>query len=173
MRSGRSVSLEIPINTVAGPDNPRPAVRYMVQTHDITYDLGEPTFCLDCIAYECHGDCYARIDALCHISYKGKLCNGKPVSCVTSRGPTSMDITTYAHGIVERGVLLDIPRLRGVKWLEPSEAVTREELEAAEKAEGVRLGEGDVFVFRTGLMVMATPCQAMLTESPIRAILSR
>ena len=45
---------------------------------------------------------------------------------------------------------MDIPQLRGVKWLEPGEAVTREELEAAEKAENVRLGEGDVFVFRTG-----------------------
>ena len=61
-----------------------------------------------------------------------------------------MDITAYAHGIVGRGVLLDIPRLRGVKWLEPGESVTREELESAEKAEGVRLGEGDLFVFRTG-----------------------
>jgi kynurenine formamidase len=37
-----------------------------------------------------------------------------------------------------------------VPWLEPGEAVTREELEAAERAEGVRLGEGDIFVFRTG-----------------------
>ena len=81
---------------------------------------------------------------------KGKLYNGKPVSAVTSHGPTIQDITAYAHGIVGRGVLLDIPRLRGVKWLEPGEAVTTVELEAAEKAQGVRLGEGDIFVFRTG-----------------------
>lgn len=47
-------------------------------------------------------------------------------------------------------MLLDVPRLRGVKWLEPGEAVTTVELEAAEKAQGVRLGEGDIFVFRTG-----------------------
>ena len=47
-------------------------------------------------------------------------------------------------------MLLDIPRFRGVKWLEPGEAVTRAELEACEQAQGVRVGEGDIFVFRTG-----------------------
>ena len=50
----------------------------------------------------------------------------------------------------DRRQVADIPRLRGVKWLEPGEAVTTEELEAAEKAERVRLGKGDIFVFRTG-----------------------
>jgi kynurenine formamidase len=56
----------------------------------------------------------------------------------------------YAHGIVGRGVLLDVPRHRGVTWLEPGEAVTRAELEAVEEAQGVRLGEGDLLLFRTG-----------------------
>jgi len=150
VRSGRSVSLEIPINKVAGPDNPNPAVHHMVQTYDVPSDIGEPQFAMDYLGCACHGDCHTHIDALCHIAYKGKLYNGKPVTSVTSRGATSMDITAYAHGIVGRGVLLDIPRLRGVKWLEPGEAVTREELEAAEKTEDVRLTEGDIFLFRTG-----------------------
>ena len=150
VRSGRSVSLAIPINTVAGPDNPHPAARYMVQMHDIHSDLGEESFAMDYMACECHGDCHTHIDALCHVAYKGKLYNGKLVESVTSQGPTLMDITTLAHGVIGRGVMLDIPRLRGVKWLEPGEAVARQELEAAEKAEGVRLGEGDILLFRTG-----------------------
>ena len=150
VRTGRSVSMAIPINKVAGPDNPRPAMHYMVQSFDIPSDLGEPQFSTDYLATEFHGDCHTHIDALCHIAYQGKLYNGKPASAVTSHGPTIQDITAYAHGIIGRGVLLDIPRLRGVKWLEPGEAVTTAELEAAENAEGVRLGEGDIFVFRTG-----------------------
>lgn len=150
VRSGRSVSMAIPINKVAGPDNPRPAMHYMVRSFDIRSEWGGPQFCTDYLASEFHGDCHTHIDALCHVSFEGKLYNGKPTSTVTSRGPTIQDITAYAQGIVGRGVLLDIPRLRGVKWLEPGEAVTREELEAAEKAQGVRLGEGDIFVFRTG-----------------------
>ena len=150
VRSGRTVSLAVPINMVAGPDNPRPPVHYMVQAYDVVPDLGEPRVCKDFLATEFHGDCLTHIDALCHIAYKGQLYNGKPSTLVTSRGPTCQDITAYAHGIVGRGTLLDIPRLRGVKWLEPGEAVSRGELEAAERVQGVRLGKGDIFVFRTG-----------------------
>jgi hypothetical protein len=124
VRTGRSVSMAVPINKTAGPDNPRPAIHYMVQSYDVHSDLGGPQFCMDFLASECHGDCHTHIDALCHIGYLGKLYNGKPVSAVTSRGPTLQDLTAYAHGIVSRGVLLDIPRLQSVKWLEPGEAVT-------------------------------------------------
>src|SRR4029077_8079723 len=35
VRSGRTVSMAIPINTVAAPDNPPPAIHYMSQNHDI------------------------------------------------------------------------------------------------------------------------------------------
>jgi kynurenine formamidase len=122
----------------------------MVQAYDVESELGEPKFAMDFLACEFHGDCHTHIDALCHVAYKGKLYNGNPANAVTSNGPTIMDITAAAHGIVGRGVLLDIPRLREVKWLEPGDAVTREELEAAEKSEGVQLREGDIFLFRTG-----------------------
>ena len=140
--------MAVPINKVAGPDV-HPATHYMIRSYDIP-DCGEPQFSTDYMATEFHGDCHTHIDALCHVGIKGKIYNGKPTSAVTSRGPTIQDITAYANGIVSRGVLLDIPRLRGVKWLEPGEAVTTAELEAAEKAQGVRLGEGDIFLFRTG-----------------------
>ena len=53
-------------------------------------------------------------------------------------------------GIVSRGVLLDIPRLRGVRWLEPGEAIFAEELEEAEESQGVRVEEGDILLIRTG-----------------------
>ncbi len=150
VRSGRTVSLAIPINKVAGPDNPHPALHHITHNHDIDIPQGEPHFVLDFLGSECHGDCHTHIDALCHVSYKGTLYNDKPVRRVTSHGPEIMDITAYAHGIVGRGVLLDVPRFRNVKWLEPGEAVTPEELEAVEKAQGVALGEGDIFLFRTG-----------------------
>jgi kynurenine formamidase len=150
VRTGRSVSLSLPINKVAGPDNPRPALHYMIHRHDSDLPEGPPRFATDFLASEFHGDSFTHIDALCHVSYQGTLYNGKPVSSVTGRGAKLQTITAFAHGIVGRGVLLDIPRLRGVPWLEPGEAVTPQELEAAEKAQGVSLREGDILLFRTG-----------------------
>jgi len=150
VRSGRTVSMAIPINKVAGPDNPRPPAHYMAVNYDIYWPLGEPQFATDYLGSEIHGDCHTHVDALCHVAYKGRLFNGKPTGSVTTHGPTLMDITAFAHGIVGRGVLIDIPRLHSVKWLELGHAVTREEVEAAEKAQGVRLQPGDMMVFRTG-----------------------
>ncbi len=151
VRSGRQVSMAIPINTVAGPDNPSPAVRLMVQAHDVDPGMPGPRYAMDHLAMACHGDCHTHVDALCHVSYGGYTYNGRLASeVVDSRTSHAQDITAYATGLVGRGVLLDIPRFRGVEWLEPGDAVTRSELEACERAEGVELGEGDVLVFRTG-----------------------
>ena len=152
VRSGRRVSMEIPINKVAGPDNPNPAIHFVSQGHDIDIGSGGLRFGLDFLGMACHGDCHTHIDALCHISYNGLTYNGKPAQEVlTSKGATTLDVAKIGEvGVVGRGVLLDIPRFRGVKWLEPGEAVTRAELEACEQAQGVHLGEGDIFVYRTG-----------------------
>ena len=150
VKSGRSVSMSIPINTVAGPDNPNPAIHYMCNTHDIDIGSGALRFATDFLAMQFHGDCHTHIDALCHIAYKGKLYNGLDSCLVDAKGAHTLDITAMAHGVVGRGVLIDVPRHRGVKWLEPSEVVTREEIEEIEKEEGVRLSSGDILVLRTG-----------------------
>jgi kynurenine formamidase len=150
VRSGCSVSMAIPINTVAGPDNPSPAIHHMTQLHDWDIGSGKLRFAMDFLGMECHGDCHTHIDALCHIAYGDELYGGRPAASVTSRGAEALAMDDYAQGIVTRGVLLDIPRLRDVPYLEPGDAVTRAELEEAERAQGVRVGEGDALVFRTG-----------------------
>jgi kynurenine formamidase len=150
VRSGRTVSMAIPINKVAGPDNPNPAIHSITLNHDIPISASGLTFGMCFLGMASHGDCHTHIDALNHVGYRGQLYNGKPVATLTSRGSTWGSIAAYAQGIVGRGVLLDAARHRGVGWLEPGEAVTRVELESIEQAEGVRLGEGDILVFRTG-----------------------
>src|SRR6516164_9079580 len=151
VRSGRRATMSIPMNTVAGPDNPSPVIYHVVQGHDIDIGSSSLTFATDFVGLAFHGDCHTHMDALNHIAYRGLVYNGRPAQEVmTSRGGTALDVTAYSEGLVGRGVLLDVPRFRGVKWLEPGEAVTRAELEAVEQAQGVRLGEGDILVFRTG-----------------------
>lgn len=150
VRSGQTISLSLPVNKIAGPDNPNPAIHYMATGHDNDIGSGSLRFATDFIGMQFHGDCHTHIDALCHIAYHGQIYNGRPADLVTTSGSRVLDITEYARGIAARGVLLDIPRLRGVPWLEPGTAVTRAELEEAERSQGVRLEEGDLFVFRTG-----------------------
>jgi kynurenine formamidase len=148
VRSGQTVSLAAPLDTRAGPDNPRPVLHFMTGVAVASAELVR--FNGDFVGAECHGDAHSHIDALNHCVFRETLYNAIPASTVTSAGGPRGAITVAAAGIVSRGVLLDIPRLRGVSWLEPGDVVTAEELESAERAEGVQLGEGDVLLLRTG-----------------------
>ena len=77
--------------------------------------------------------------------------NGRPSTLVNSRqGATKGSVELLADGVVTRGVLLDVARLRGVDWLEPGEAIFPDELEEAERSEKVRVDAGDVLLVRTG-----------------------
>ncbi len=150
VRTGRQVSMTIPINKQAGPDNPNPAVHLMSLMHDLPVSKSGLSFGMCYLGMSSHGDCHTHIDALNHVAYRGQLYNGKDAALLTSRGSDWGSIAAYSNGIVGRGVLLDAARHRKVDWLEPGDAVTRKELEAIEKAQGVKLGEGDILVFRTG-----------------------
>jgi kynurenine formamidase len=89
-------------------------------------------------------------DALGHIVFENRIYNGYDASVVGSRGATRNDIAVARDRVVGRGVLLDIPRVRGVPWLEPGEPIHAADLEAAERAQGVRVGRGDIALIRTG-----------------------
>ena len=59
-------------------------------------------------------------------------------------------VLTMKDGIVTRGVLYDIPRLKGVDYLQPGYRVTVTDLEAWEAMAGVKVGPGDAMLFRWG-----------------------
>src|SRR4029077_9269850 len=159
--------MAIPMNTVAGPDNPSPVIHHVVQGHDIDIGSSTVTFATDFVGLAFHGDCHTHMDALCHIAYRGQVYNGRPaLEGVASRGATALDVTLYRHGVVGRGVLLDVPRFRGVDWLEPGEAVTRAELEAVERAQGVALGEGAISLCGPGHHRRRRPLGAWSNDSP-------
>jgi kynurenine formamidase len=60
-------------------------------------------------------------------------------------------ITNMKDGIFTRGILVDIPVLKGVPYLETSVAIFPEDLEAWEKKAGVKVGAGDALFVRTGV----------------------
>ena len=65
-------------------------------------------------------------------------------------GARKLGIQNAKNGIFTRGVLVDIPWLRGVDFLEPGTAITSKDLEAWEAKTGVKVGSGDVLLIRTG-----------------------
>jgi len=149
VRAGRTVTMAAPLASSA-PDNPEPGARHMTRLPAEPSDVPGVSFAADQITMNVHGDVDSHIDALCHVSYEGTLYNGVPAGVVTSRGAAALSIDDARNGIVGRGVLLDIPRLRGVGWLEPGEHVTAAELAAAERAQQTRVGPGDLLFVRLG-----------------------
>jgi kynurenine formamidase len=151
VQEGTTVTLSLPMNTKAAEDNPEPAVHYMTTTHDDGESSpGKLQFAKDYVGADYHHDGHTHIDALCHVIYEGSLYNGTPATAVTTEGAAADSIEVLANGLVARGVLLDIPRLLGVPWLEPGQHVFRGDLEAAELEQGVTVGESDVLLVRTG-----------------------
>src|SRR5580704_2734202 len=143
---GRAVSLAAPIGSEVAPDNPDPAVHEM--TH--TGTSSGLSFATDRVAMNIHGNVDSHIDALSHVMFNGTLYNDISADAVTSAGATELSIEVAGNGIVGRGLLLDIPRVRGVSWLEPGDHVTADDLITAEAAQEVRIEQGDLLFIRVG-----------------------
>jgi len=150
VRSGKNVSLARPIEVNASPDNPEPC------RHEMVRGLGRDAsgaglhFAADRITMNVHGDADSHIDALCHVIYDGRLYNGVDADTLTPSGASVLSIGAASDGIVGRGVLLDITRVRGTSWLEPGDFVTADDLAAAERAQHLRVGQGDLLFVRVG-----------------------
>jgi kynurenine formamidase len=150
VRLGRSVSLAAPIETGLTPDQPEPALHNMTGRTGEQADPEGLTFAQDRLAINVHGNADSHMDALCHAMYRKKLYNGVPAETVTERGAEELSIEVARDGIAGRGVLLDIPRLYGVSWLEPGDLVTGEDLARAADAQQVSVGPGDLLFVRVG-----------------------
>jgi kynurenine formamidase len=150
VRDGRTVTLGLPLDTLAAAHNPEPAVHHMTMLPDTDIGSGSLRFAKDYVGVDYHSDTHSHIDALCHVALGGSLYNGRSSDEITSQGAEVETIEVLKDGLVGRGVLLDIPRLRGVPWLEPGQHVLREDLEAAERAQDVTVGESDIVLVRTG-----------------------
>jgi kynurenine formamidase len=150
VQQGTAVTLRLPLNTRAEPDNPQPAEHQMTMLFDRDIGSGSLRFSKDYVGVDYHNDGHSHLDALCHVAYEGSLYNGLPQGAVSAAGSAAQTVDVLAHGLVGRGVLLDIPAVRGVPSLEPGEHIFAEDLEAAEAGQGVAVAAGDILLVRTG-----------------------
>ena len=142
-QAGEVVSCAQPLATKPGPDVTQPVQHMMLH-------VGAPVAALDYFGIASHGFAITHLDALCHVFWEGKMYNGYSMREVTPAGARKCAIDVTRDGIVSKGVLLDIPKVRKVDFLEPGDAIYPEELDAAEKLHGAKVEEGDVLLIRTG-----------------------
>ena len=127
-----------------------PPLHYMINTGESAPSSG-PGGSSDFIGMSYHGYTITHLDSLCHQFWDGKMYNGKSASLVNAQQKaTAGHIDRVQDGVVTRGVLLDIAQLKGKEWLEEGEAVFPDDLEAAERAQGVKVEEGDALLVRLG-----------------------
>src|SRR5262249_26013104 len=146
VRDGVSVSLAHTLDKDQTADNPRPLGQQMT--------LDTAGHALDLYSIWYHGSTTTHIDALCHYSFEGKLFNGFERAKI-AQGPGCPDngVENQKAGIMTRGIIVDLPRLKNVPYLEPGTAVYPSDLEAWEKFAGVKIGSGDAVFLRTGRWV--------------------
>jgi len=150
VRSGTTITLSRPLPTEARIDVPQPADHHMTMLPDDERGSASLQFAKDYIGGDYHNDGYSHVDAFCHVAFDGLLFDGAPESSVTAEGARAGTIDLLEDGLVGRGVLVDVPRERGVPWVEPGEYIFREDLEAAERSQGVEVRAGDILLVRTG-----------------------
>lgn len=91
-------------------------------------------------------------DALGHIFYEDKAYNGFDAKLIDSRGLGVLGIEHSKDKMVGRGVLLDIPRLRGLDWLPDGYGISNDELDECARQQNVEIRSGDFVIVRTGHM---------------------
>ena len=140
---GRSVSCGNPLAKTPGPRNPNPAQHFM--------RFG-PGGSGDYIGVSYHGFVNTHIDALCHVwtGEWGEMYNGKSSSEVSSAGAATNSVDGWRDGIVTRGVLYDIPRLRGADYVALDQPVHGWDLQDTAAAQSIEPRPGDAVLVRSG-----------------------
>jgi kynurenine formamidase len=146
----------VPLGMDLDPGEPDPLDRGTeIALEPITYTMGRMTAARERFTLIAHGS-LTHIDSLAHIGWDGEFYNGNAVSDVLGpAGVRKLSVAAARGGIVTRGVLLDIAAARRLNWIEDGDGIYPEDILAAEEQQGVRVGEGDVLVCRTGYLARA------------------
>lgn len=91
-----------------------------------------------------------QYDAPGHTWYDETIYNGHDAK-TTIGGLQKCGMAPMAeHGVVGRGVLLDVPRYKGVEYLGPGEQITLADLKGCAERQGLTIRKRDIPVIRTG-----------------------
>jgi kynurenine formamidase len=145
VQDGVSVSLALDLNTRRDALNANP----FEQTLTVG-EFGGHEVAGDAYRVDYHGFAHSHMDGLPHFLHKGTMYNGVGADVLEPGGATRLGIHNAHDGVFSRGVLVDVPWLLGVDYLEPGFVITADLLEFWEQRTGIRVGSGDVLLVRTG-----------------------
>ena len=146
VRDGAAISLSRLITLSGGTPDSQPGVLDMLSmgsTPGVTSHSERTTIAP-------HGPIHTHFDAPSHFFYNELMYNGIPRTAVTEHGAEKLAVTIASTGIHTRGVLIDLPRLKRVPYLEPGTSILVSDLEASLKAAQLELRPGDAVFIRTG-----------------------
>src|ERR1700752_3462354 len=155
IRTGRAVSLSRPIDALDPDplDSGFAQVQRFMTLNEVADHLGREMryeAVTEYVGIGAHGS-NTHIDGLAHYSWDGRNYNGFAKSDTNSlHGARSLSMDQAAHGLITRGVLLDIAALHGVPCLGGGPAVTPDELLAAELRQGITVRSGDALLVHPG-----------------------
>ncbi len=143
VKEGKSISLANNLSKEEGINNGNPLIhtvrasgKWAVDTYTIDY----------------HGYAHSHIDALCHIALDGELYNGYSADSRKSTEAEKLGIQNMSDGIFSRGILVDIPWLKDIPYLDEGIPIFSKDLEAWELKTGIKISSGDILLIRTGRM---------------------
>jgi kynurenine formamidase len=149
VKEGVSISMARTAELEPAVDNPQPIVRKITRV-----GVGQPATgtggTSDTFFISYHGYVHTHLDSLCHFLYNGKMYNGYSEDEVTENGAAKNSVINFKNGFITRGILMDIPQLKGVDYLEPGTRIYPEDLDAWEKHARLKVGPGDAVFIRTG-----------------------
>ena len=178
VQEGTTITLSRTVNFEATPDAPNPPVHFMVESGEGWASGDKVTTRATAAASDYfgmifHGYTITHVDSLAHFFWEGQTYNGNPAHLVaTNQGATVCSVEEAKNGIVTRGILVDVPMVRGTDWVERGEGVMPEDILKAEEQCGFKVEEGDILLIRTGQLyrrgvegpvdrsVGSTACQA-------------
>lgn len=113
---------------------------------EISYTDGPVGMGADRVTLNCHGRTNTHLDALNHIALDGTWHGGWAVD--DPAAPNVADLA--AHGLVTRGVVVDVPSVRGEPWASADAPVSADDIERSLAATSTRFERGDALLLYMG-----------------------
>jgi kynurenine formamidase len=152
VKTGKTYSLGITVNTTTPAFPPRTCAIYIVQPGQVgnAKGLGPTNTTYNDDILNCWTGIGTQLDGLGHIGVADRYYNGNKWDEIATMGGLKKLGADAVPPMVTRGVLLDMAAYLGVDVVKEGTAFNKAEIDGAAAKQGVSIRQGDVVIFHTG-----------------------